>query len=220
MTEAIYKWFDDHSDQFYKDFFTFLSFPSVSTEKEHKGDMKKCASWLGNYLDRMGLTSKIIETSNHPIVFAEDTRAGKDKPTILLYGHYDVQPAEPLEEWSTSPFNAEEKNGVIYARGAQDNKGQLFYTLAAVRYFLENNEPPPINIKICVDGEEEAGSEGLIEVLPTIADLLQADYLLVPDLGIPDENSPAITLGTRGMCQLTMVLKGAIPASESGPPLR
>ncbi len=209
-------WFDKHSEAIFKDFYTFLSFPSISSEIKHKDDMRKCCEWLCNYIDQMGLSSEIIETPSYPLIFAEDKRAGKDKPTLLIYGHYDVQPVDPIEEWKSKPFEADQRDGEIFARGAQDNKGQIFYTLFAIKCFLEKNEPPPINIKLCIDGEEENNSIGLLKKLSEIKEKLKATYLLVPDMGITEKNSPAITLGVRGMCQMTLKMQGSNGDLHSG----
>lgn len=181
------------------DFFTFLKFQSISTDPVYVKETKACADWLAAYLKDMGFTVELWPTSRHPVVFASYTKAGKDKPTLLIYNHYDVQPVDPLNLWKNSPFEPTLKAGEIYARGAQDNKGQCFYTIQALKLLLERDGTLPINIKLCIEGEEECGSEGLSVLLEQKRKQLKADYLAIVDVGIPDKHTPTLTLGLRGI---------------------
>ena len=198
------------------DFFEFLRIPSISSEAEHKDDMITCANWLYHYLSQIGLKVEIWETNGHPIVFASSLEAGHDKPTLLIYHHYDVQPVDPLELWETPPFEPSIREGEIYARGAQDNKGQCFYTLHALKTLYQKNQTFPINIKICIEGEEECGSSGLSEILNIKKEALKADYLAIVDLGIPGPSVPAITLGIRGILTLDLEVFGSHTDMHSG----
>lgn len=199
-----------------KDFFTFLKFQSISSEPEYQPEMKKCADWLVNYLQKLHFETEVWETKGHPVIFASNLKAGKDKPTLLIYNHYDVQPVDPLNLWQTSPFQPEIKNGKVYARGAQDNKGQCFYTLQALKHSLLSDGSFPINIKLCIEGEEECGSHGLSSLLNEKSQTLKADYLAIVDLGIKSLDQPSITLGIRGIVTMDVEVTGAKTDMHSG----
>lgn len=199
-----------------KDFQDFLSFPSISSEMEYASDLKKCAQWLKEKMDSLGLVTSLWETSGHPIVFGENLAAGPDKPTLLIYNHYDVQPVDPLELWETPPFEPAVRNGQVYARGAQDNKGQCFYVMQALKLLKKTNGCYPVNIKWMIEGEEETGSAGLEGILGEKSQKLRADYLAIVDLGIPGPNIPAITLGTRGILTMDITVRGSGTDLHSG----
>lgn len=194
----------------------FLSFPSISSEAEYTPHLLDCAGWLREKMNSLGLTTQLWKTSGHPILFGEDLSAGPSKPTLLIYNHYDVQPVDPLELWKSPPFEPAIRNGQIYARGAQDNKGQCFYVMQALKLLREKNGGYPINIKWLIEGEEETGSEGLEGILAEKSQELKADYLAIVDLGIPGPNIPAITLGTRGILTMDIVVRGSNTDLHSG----
>ena len=198
------------------DYFEFLKFPSISSEPEYNQDMLNCAVWVQNYLNKIGMQTELWKTSGHPVIFASWLEAGPEKPTLLIYHHYDVQPVDPLELWETPPFEPVIRQGEVYARGAQDNKGQCFYTLHALKMLFQKNHRLPINIKLCIEGEEECGSTGLATLLETKKDALKADYLAIVDLGIPGPNSPTITLGIRGILTLDLEVTGSKTDMHSG----
>lgn len=195
-------YFNQHKDQFIQDYFTFLRFQSVSSEPQYKEPLLKCVEWVENYLKQIGFQVEIWPTQGHPTIFASYTKAGPDQPTLLIYNHYDVQPVDPLNLWHSPPFEPTLRNGEVYARGAQDNKGQCFYVLLALKALIENTGTLPINVKLCIEGEEECGSNGLSQILKDKKKELNADYLAIVDLGMETSTKPAITLGTRGI--LTM----------------
>jgi len=215
MDIALQKWFDSHKKEIQEDFFTFLRFASISTEPNHKSDVLSCAEWLFAYLKKIGLSCEMVSTSGYPVLLAEDLKAGPSQPTALFYGHYDVQPIDPIEEWKSNPFEPTVRNGLVYARGASDNKGQLFYTITAIRALKELGKMP-INIKCCFEGEEEGGSQGLTEILPKIEKKIQADHILIVDVDIPDLNTPAINLGARGIVTLDVKMIGSNTDLHSG----
>lgn len=188
-----------NQEKFLEDFLTFLSFPSVSSEAASLPHVRACAAWVKERLEKMGFRTELWPTNGHPVIFASYDKAGPSEPTLLIYNHYDVQPCDPLDLWDSPPFEPVIKDGEVYARGAQDNKGQCFYVLQALQTLLERDGKLPINIKLCIEGEEEMGSGGLESILPSKKNALQADYLAIVDLGIPNSETPAITLGTRGM---------------------
>lgn len=193
------------------DYYTLLSFPSISSHPAHKKDVEACADWIFHYLKKHAVPVEKWTSEAPPVIFSS-LMADPSKPTLLLYGHYDVQPVEPLDEWISPPFTPTERNGEIYARGAQDNKGQLFYTLQALIQ-LKN---PPINIKLLVEGEEEIGSPHLPFILKTHQEKLKADYLAIVDVGMFDKKTPAITLGARGIITFTVEFEGTKGDLHSG----
>ncbi len=191
------KWYRDHTGEILKNYLAFLSIPSISTDPAYRTGVHEAATFVENDLKKIGFKVERWETSNHPVIFGS-YEAGPSRPTVLIYHHYDVQPVDPLELWKTPPFEPDVREGKVFARGASDNKGQCFYTLTALRAIFEE-EKPNLNIKIFVEGEEESGSKGAFEVLKTKQAKLKADYLLIVDSGLPAPETPAITLGLRGI---------------------
>ncbi len=202
--------------QWLKDYYQFLSFPSISSEPEFKKPLLDCADWLMDYLKKLKFNVELWQTSGHPTIFASNLEAGPNKPTLLIYNHYDVQPVDPLELWESEPFKPTEKNGQVYARGAQDNKGQCFYVIQALKYLIQQDGKLPINIKLCIEGEEEVGSHGLSGILKERKKELKADYLAIVDLGIKDMQSPALTLGIRGILTMDVEIIGSKTDLHSG----
>lgn len=198
------------------EYFSFLKFESISSEANHTPQVLACADWLVKYLQKMGFTVELWPTPGHPTIYATHLKAGPDKPTLLIYNHYDVQPVDPLEQWITPPFEPTIREGEVFARGAQDNKGQCFYVLQGIKALLERDKKLPINIKLCIEGEEETGSMGLSKILPQKQKELKADYLAVVDMGIRKPNVPAITLGLRGMVTMDLTVQGSNSDMHSG----
>ncbi|MBA3237099.1 MAG: dipeptidase [Parachlamydiaceae bacterium] len=214
--ETLRKIYQSHSEASLKDYFTFLSFKSISSEAAYEPEVIRCAEWLKSYVEKIGFKCELWETDGHPVLFAEWNEAGPDKPTLLLYNHYDVQPVDPLEEWKSPPFEPNLRDGDVYARGAQDNKGQCFYVLQALKILMEKHKHFPINIKLCIEGEEECGSQGLASILQTHKEQLKANYLAIVDLGIPGPQEPAVTLGIRGIMTLDVEVTGSTTDLHSG----
>lgn len=209
------KWYENHRKEIVEDYLTFLRFPSISTDPDYKNDSFNCAKWLLGYIKKMGMTAELIETPGFPLVYAEHLQAGKEAETLLIYGHYDVQPVDPLNEWKSPPFEPRIDGEEVYARGAQDNKGQIYYTLVAIRALLSLKGKLAVNLKLCIEGEEESASKGLAQALPKIVHKLQAGSVLIPDVGMPKE-SPAITMGCRGIMALEISLTGSAGDLHSG----
>ena len=197
--DQLKKWYQDHHDQILKDFFTFLEFPSISTDPQHETDSRRCAEWLSAYLTQIGLQAEIWETPGLPVVFASHLKAGPKRPTVLIYHHYDVQPVDPLELWHSDPFKPTIRKNQVYARGALDNKGQCFFTLTALKAIFQLAESLDINIKVFIEGEEESGGRGTAVAIQQKKEMLKADHLLVVDFDIPAPGVPGITLGMRGL---------------------
>ncbi len=201
--------YDNHQDKILADYFELLRFKSISSEAEFKPELLKCGEWVVKYLKDCGLNVTVWEGNGPPVIFAEHCQAGADKHTVLVYNHYDVQPVDPLELWESPPFEPTVRGNEVFARGAQDNKGQLAYVLAAVRRMLERDGKLPINLKLCIEGQEECGSTFISEVIKKHREELRADSLLVVDSGFIFPNAPRVTLGARGMSQLTVEITGS-----------
>lgn len=198
-----------------KDLFAFLRIPSVSTLPEHVADVRKAATWLVEYLKKMGLESGLVETDGHPLVWGSWRRL-PDKPTLLIYGHYDVQPPDPLEEWKTPPFEPTIKEEKLFARGAADNKGQLFINLTAIKHLLEEKGGLPINLAFAVEGEEEVDSPHFSQAMERAGEKLGANVALVTDAGMSRPNRPVIIYGLRGIVAFEVVVTGPIQDLHSG----
>lgn len=208
-------WFETHFDKIREDYFHFLRFRSISTESEFTSEVSACADWVLHYLTACGFTTERIETAGHPLIFGEKI-VDPSKETVLLYGHYDVQPVDPIELWASDPFTPTERDGRVYARGAVDDKGQIFYAMLAMRALKELGSEFPVNLKFCIEGEEEAGSTSLAQALPKLKNKFKADYLLVVDFDACDETTPAIHLGVRGLLSLDVTLTGSNSDLHSG----
>lgn len=201
-------------DRYLDEWRRFLEFPSVSAIPEHAADCRRCAEWLANHLRDMGFAARLIPTRSNPVVFAE--RPGRaSAPTVLFYGHYDVQPVDPVALWKTPPFTPTLRDGRMYARGAQDNKGQLFAALKAIETLIAA-EALPGPLKLLIEGDEETGQMPLLEALADQRDLLRADIVMAADTGTVGSGAPTITMGLRGIIHLTAVLKGANHDLHSG----
>jgi acetylornithine deacetylase/succinyl-diaminopimelate desuccinylase-like protein len=206
--------FTRHRDRYLAEWKELLAFPSVSTDPRHAQDCLNCADWLVRQLAAIGFEARLLPTPSKPVVYAE--RAGDPtKPVVLFYGHYDVQPVDPLDEWVSPPFEATLRDGRLYARGAQDNKGQLLYALKALETLIELQALRP-TVKIVIEGEEESGSRGIAQALPGWRDLLRADVLLVTDTGSVAPGAGTIVMGLRGIFHLTVVLGGPHHDLHSG----
>ena len=199
---------------------TFLQFPSISTDPEYKAEVRRCAEYITNDLKSIGLDAKLHDTIGHPMVVATDDSAGLDAPRVLYYGHYDVQPVEPLDEWKFPPFDATIVDGPIgkriLARGAADDKGQLMTFVEAIRAWKSMYESLPVRIVILLEGEEESGSESLVPFLNEHKEELQADTCIVCDTSMWNEDTPAITSRLRGLVYIEATLHGPSHDLHSG----
>ncbi|GIP39367.1 peptidase M20 [Paenibacillus sp. J31TS4] len=194
----------------------WLSIPSISALSAHKPDVRRAAEWLVEALKRAGLENvELHETSGHPIVYADHLHA-EGKPTVLIYGHYDVQPVDPLHLWETPPFEPAIRGGKLYARGATDDKGQLFLHIKAVEAILRQEKELPVNVKFCIEGEEEVTSPNLPSFLEQNRDKLAADAVLISDTSLLEPGKPAICTGLRGLCSLDVDVYTANTDLHSG----
>lgn len=195
----------------------FLKIPSISTQPAHRNDVAAAAAWLAGAMTRAGLENvRVIETAGHPLVYADWLHAGPEAPTVLLYGHYDVQPAEPFELWQTPPFDPVVRDDYLLARGASDDKGQAYIHVKAVEAYLQTEGRLPVNVKFIVEGEEESGGRNLAAFIPQQQALLAADIALVSDTAILAPDQPAIVYGLRGMCYVLLDLYGPRRDLHSG----
>ena len=193
-----------------------LRIPSISTIPEHQGDCRKAADWLAAALERMGMEHvRLVETAGHPLVYADWLHA-EGKPTALLYGHYDVQPPDPLEEWISPPFEPEERNGNIYARGAVDDKGQICAQLCALESLLAATGRLPLNVRVLLEGEEEVGGDGIAAFVASKPPELQSDFALVSDTEMFAPGLPTLCVGLRGMIYTEVEVRGAKADLHSG----
>ena len=193
----------------------FLRIPSVSARSEHKNDMARCAEFLNDYLNNIGIKTTIIPTKGFPIVFGE-YECDPNKPSVLIYGHYDVQPPEPLHLWNSSPFNPVIKDGYIIARGAVDDKGQIFAHIKALEAYHKTGNTLPVNIKILIEGEEETFGENLADFIRSNKKNLTCDLAVVSDGAQFGIDQPAINYGLRGICGLEVKIQGPSRDLHSG----
>lgn len=206
--QAIQKYIEENQERFIEELKEFLRIPSVSTDPENAPEVRRCAEWLADHLRKIGLeTVEIHDTPGHPIVYAEYTKA-TGKPTVMLYGHYDVQPPDPLELWETPPFEPSIRNGMIFARGATDDKGQVFAHVKGIETLLAVNGELPVNIKLVIEGEEEVGSKNLDQWLIDNRERLACEAVVVSDSPMFAPGLPSITYGLRGLAYLEMTVRG------------
>ena len=213
---ALDTYLSEHQGRFLDNLKAALRIPSVSSQSEHNADVRRCAEHIAAHLKKIGMTrAEVMDTPGHPVVYAEWLGA-PGKPTVLLYGHYDVQPVEPLELWKTPPFEPTEKDGKLYARGACDDKGQVYMHLSAIEAHLAVNKKLPINMKLVIEGEEEAGSESLEGFLVGHRKMLDADVIVVSDTGMLSPDQPALTYALRGILYTQIEVTGPTRDLHSG----
>ncbi len=195
---------------------SLLRIASISALSAHKEDMTNAANWMADALTEACLEHvALMPTKGNPVVYADYLHA-PEKPTILVYGHYDVQPVDPLELWDNDPFEPTICDGKIYARGASDDKGQVFMHIKAIEALLKTTKQLPVNVKFCIEGEEEIGSPHLPEFVDKQKDLLAADILLISDTTMLGPDAPAICYGLRGLCALQIDVQAAKSDLHSG----
>lgn len=199
----------------HSELFELLSFPSVSAQPAHKQDVAACGAWVKDHLVSIGFDAKLFPTKGHPIVYAE-YMVDKKLPTILYYGHYDVQPPEPLNLWKSEPFKAEVRDGYFYARGATDDKGQTFAHIKGLESVIKATGTLPINVKFIIEGEEETHSVNLPQFLKKNKKLLKADICVISDTSQFSKNLPAVTFGLRGIASTEVFVYGPNRDVHSG----
>lgn len=215
--QQVLDYLKQHQTRFLADFCNYLRFPSVSAQPQHKGDVQACAEWLVAHCKKIGLETRLCPTAGHPIVIAKTKKdKGAYKPHYMVYGHYDVQPPEPLDLWTSPPFEPRIDGRIIYARGSTDNKGQNMAHLAAVEAYLQTGTPLPCDLTFVLEGEEEVGSESLSDFLTANRKELACEAVVISDTGIPDLKHPALTYALRGIIAFEVTVHGPARDLHSG----
>lgn len=217
MNSSIDSYLRENRERFLSELIELLKFPSISSLSEHQTDIAQCAAWLKNHLSNIGMENcEVYTTKKHPIVYADCLKAGADKPTLLIYGHYDVQPVDPLDLWDSGPFEPVIKGDIIFARGASDDKGQFFAHFKALETLLKIEGALPINVKVIIEGEEEIGSHSMNDFMRQRSKLLACDLVAVSDSPMYDYGLPTICYGLRGLAYLEITVTGPNKDLHSG----
>ena len=210
------EYIDANKEQFKDELFDFLRIPSISTDSEHKNNVKDAAYFLINKLESLNMDRvELFETEGNPIVYGE-LITDDSKPTVLVYGHYDVQPPDPMDEWETQPFEPTVRDGDIYARGSSDDKGQSYTHLKALEAYQKTDTDFPVNIKFIFEGEEEIGSPSLVPFIEDHQELLSCDMVLISDTAMFAEDTPSITYALRGLAYMQIEVEGPNRDLHSG----
>src|SRR5271170_2789678 len=215
--KMVFEYLKRNQSRFVAELCDYLRFPGVSAQPQHKKDLQACAEWLLNHCRDIGLKAKICPTAGHPIVVAKTPRdTSSRRPHFMVYGHYDVQPPEPLELWKSPPFEPRIAGRSIYARGSTDNKGQNFAHLKAIEAYLKTGTPLPCDLTFVIEGEEEVGSANLAKFLKAHRAELKCDTVVVSDTGMPSPKHPALTYSLRGIIAFEITLHGPSRDLHSG----
>ena len=212
--QNIQAYFKQHRDRFIEEWKTFLSFKSVSADPRYQEDCEACAGWLRSHLEGLSFSASVWSSETKPLVYAE-RKGNPNKPVVLFYGHYDVQPADPLDLWRSNPFEGTLREDRMYARGAEDNKGQVFFFCKALEALCNLGIDLP-TVKILIEGEEESGSQALYAGLSSWGKALAADILMVCDTDMLEPGRPAITMGLRGIAHCEVRVHGPAMDIHSG----
>jgi len=194
-------------DNYLEDFYSFLRFPSISTDDQYAERLAECAHWLVKRLTSIGLETQLVPTRGHPIVWARNKHQ-PGRRTVLIYGHYDVQPPDPLELWDSPPFEPVLKNGYVFARGATDNKGQILSHILGIQETIEQNGDLPVNLHLVIEGEEEIGSVHLGGFLEENRGALKSDVAVISDTMMIACGVPTLSYGLRGVTALEVKVTG------------
>jgi acetylornithine deacetylase/succinyl-diaminopimelate desuccinylase-like protein len=213
--DKIIQHIDTNQKRYQDELFELLRIPSVSADPDHKGDVRKAAEWTRDKLKSMGCDARLEEIPGHPIVYGEWLKA-PGKPTVLFYGHYDVQPPDPLDLWTTPPFEPTVRNGNVHARGSADDKGQFMANVLGIESFFQTGGQPPVNVKFLIEGEEEVAAENLDKFIAEHTDMLKCDHIIVSDTAQFAKGYPAICYGLRGICYMEIFLRGPKMDLHSG----
>jgi acetylornithine deacetylase/succinyl-diaminopimelate desuccinylase-like protein len=207
---------NEHEDRFLEDLKGWLRIPSISTLPEHTGDIQRAAEYAAEQLRQIGFDQvQLIKTQGHPLVYGEWLKA-PGKPTVLAYGHYDVQPVDPIELWETPPFEPTVRGDNLYCRGACDDKGQTMLVLKALESLMQVNGGLPVNVRVLIEGEEEAGGESIEQYVRTYPERLKCDAAFICDTGMPAKDIPALVYGLRGIVYTEIEVRGAKRDLHSG----
>ena len=217
--QGVIDYLKQNESRFVSELCEYLRFPSISAQPKHRSDMQACAAWVVKHCRQIGLEARLCSTPGHPIVVAKTPRVkakGRRRPHFVVYGHYDVQPPEPLELWKSPPFEPRIAGGVLYARGSSDNKGQNLAHLKAVEAYLKTGTELPCDITFVIEGEEEVGSSSLATFLRKHRAELACDAIVISDTGMPTPKHPALTYALRGIIGFEVTLRGPSRDLHSG----
>lgn len=215
-SEKILDYLDGKRDDHVAELVEFLKIPSISSQSDHDEDTKRAAQFMVAEFERLGLAVELIDDmGGHPLIYAE-TEQKPDRRTLLFYGHYDVQPVDPLDLWDTPPFEPRIENGIIYARGACDDKGQVYTHLKALEAYVKLGIEPPVNVKFIIEGEEEAGGESIYRYTEQNAEKLACDAIVVSDTALYNESTPGICYSLKGLAYMEIRVKGPDMDLHSG----
>ena len=213
---SVIDFINTNRDKYVEELKAYLAIPSISALPQHAADVKRCAAWTADEMRRIGMQNvRLIDTPGFPVVYG-DWLGAEGAPTILFYGHYDVQPVDPLELWESPPFEATVRDGEIYARGSADDKGQVFMHFKAIEAHLKQNGKLPVNIRIILEGEEEVGSANLDNFIKAHKDELSADVVVISDSPMFDRGIPSICYGLRGLVYFQIDVRGTKSDLHSG----
>ena len=216
MNNNVVDFINVNRDRYLEELKGYLAIPSISALPEHAADVRRCAEWTAQELTRIGLQQvRLFETPGNPVVYGEWLGAA-GAPTILFYGHYDVQPVDPVDLWDSPPFEATVRDGEIYARGSADDKGQIFMHFKAIEAWLTQSGSLPVNIRIFIEGEEEVGSKHLDQFVRDHKDQLAADVVVISDSPMFDRGIPSICYGLRGLAYFQIDVRGTKSDLHSG----
>ncbi len=217
MLDAALQYAAVHHEPFLNELKEFLSIPSISALSQHKPDIQHAAQWLAQHATALGLrNARVFQTSGHPVVTAEWLEAGPEKPTVLIYGHYDVQPVDPIGVWKSDPFKPDIRDNYIYGRGTSDDKGQVFIHFKALEAYLKSGGRLPVNVKLLVEGEEEVGGPNLDAFIEQHRDSLRADVAVISDTNMLGPEQPCVVYGLRGLCYIQVEVTGPDRDLHSG----
>jgi len=213
--DPVLAYLENHRNRHVEQLCDWLRIPSISSIKAHDQDVRRAAMFVHDELKELGLAVELIETDGHPLVYAE-TEQRPERRTLLFYGHYDVQPVDPLELWDSPPFEPAIRDGAIYARGGSDDKGQLYTHVKALEAYLKTGTEPPVNIKFIIEGEEECGGPAVYRYVEANPDKLACDAVVISDTSLYDEDTPAICYSLKGLAYMEINLEGPGADLHSG----
>jgi len=214
MADRVEAYVDANRDRFIEELEQFMRFPSVSAQRAHDKDTRACAEWVVAHLKRLGFEAGLVDIGGQPIVRA--SKKGKSAKRVMIYGHYDVQPEDPLNEWTTPPFEPTIRDGILYGRGATDDKGQVWTHVKAVESLLKTEGGLPCEVLFLLEGEEESGGDALARYVTQAKDEIKSDAVIISDSTMYDEKTPAITYGLRGIIAMEFTVKGPSSDVHSG----
>jgi acetylornithine deacetylase/succinyl-diaminopimelate desuccinylase-like protein len=214
MTDRVEAYIDENQNRFVEELMQFMRIPSVSAQEKHDGDTRACAQWVADHLKALGFEAGLIDIGGKPIVRA--VMKGQSPKRVLIYGHYDVQPEDPLDQWQTPPFEPTIRDGILYGRGSTDDKGQVFTHVKAVEALLKTEGRLPCGVVFLLEGEEESGGDALARYVSQARDELKPDAVVISDSTMYDANTPAITYGLRGIIALEFTIRGPNMDVHSG----